>query len=194
MKKHMEKTILEEKLEAELAREEAEAQQEAQPEEAAPNVDVEALTAQLQEAKDQHLRTLAEFDNYRKRIARDHEHTRKTAAQSVMRDLLPVLDNLERACEHATEEAAGLAEGVEMILKQFRETLERHGLQPIPAVGEAFNPHVHEAMMQVQTAEVPADHVVQEFQKGYRLGDFVLRPAKVSVNMGAPENNEEDES
>ena len=79
-----------------------------------------------------------------------------------------------------------------MILKQFRETLERHGLQAIPAVGQPFNPHVHEAMMQVQSQETPPDHVVQEFQKGYRLGDFVLRPARVSVNTGGSEEDEDE--
>lgn len=188
MKKHMEKTELETKLEAELA----EAAAEAQAEEAKPEVDVEALTAELEASKNQLLRTLAEFDNYRKRVAREHEQTKKKAAEAVMRDLLPVLDNLERAHKHATEESAGLVQGVEMILKQFRETLERHGLQAIPAVGQPFNPHVHEAMMQVQSQETPPDHVVQEFQKGYRLGDFVLRPARVSVNTGGSEEDEDE--
>jgi molecular chaperone GrpE len=99
-----------------------------------------------------------------------------------MGDLLPVVDNLERALDHRDDASGSFADGVEMVLKQFRDVLARHGLEAIPTVGHPFDPHVHEAMMRAETDDVPQDHVVEEFLKGYRLGDYVVRPARVSVN------------
>ena len=192
-KKHTEKTELETKLEAELAQEAAKTAT-ATEEAPAPqeDVDVAALIADVDATKNQLLRTLAEFDNFRKRVARDAEQTRKKAAESLIRDLLPVLDNLERGFEHAADASEGFVQGVEMVLKQFREALERHGLKQIPALGQLFDPHVHEALMQAPSADVAADHVLQEFQKGYQLGDYVLRPAKVVVSSGNPEAQPEE--
>jgi molecular chaperone GrpE len=159
---------------------------EAELEEGEAEADVAALSAELNSARDQLLRTAADFDNYRKRVMREQERMRQTAAESLMRDLLPVLDNLERALEHAGN-GDGISKGVELILTQFRGVLERHGLKPIPAKGEVFDPNVHEAVMQEASAEIPAGHVAQEYQKGYWLGDRVLRPSKVSVSKGNPE-------
>lgn len=157
---------------------------------AVPEIDVAALSAELNAAKDQLLRTAADFDNYRKRVMREQERMRQMAAESLMQDLLPVLDNLERALEHAGNDD-GIGKGIELILTQFRGVLQRHGLKPIPAMGEVFDPHVHEAVMQEESAEIPAGHVVQEIQKGYWLGDRVLRPSKVSVSKGMPETAQE---
>ncbi len=175
-----EKTELEKKLEAEAAAEAAlEADAEQTPSE------VQALTAEREALLDQLLRARAEFDNYRKRVLRDNERVRQTAAQSLMGDLLGVMDNLERSLAHAQDDSGGFAEGVAMVLKQMQDVLGRHGLQPIPAKGEAFDPNVHEAVAVVDTEEHPHGVVIEEFQKGYRLGDLVLRPSKVVVNTGS---------
>lgn len=149
-------------------------------------VDVQALIQERDALKDQLLRARAEFDNYRKRVAREAERTRQRAAESLVRDLLPVVDNLELALQHADAEHP-LAEGVSMVARQFQEALRRAGVEPIPAVGEAFDPAVHEAVMHAPSAEVAENDVAHEFQRGYRMGDFVLRPAKVAVSKGAPE-------
>jgi len=191
MKKDKGKTELEKKLEKEIASAPAPAGTETPPAEAqapAPEQpDIVALVAERDAVRDQLLRTLADFDNYRKRLARDHERTKKLAAESVVRDLLPVLDNLERAVDHADAEPDALVEGVKMVLGQFRGVLDRHGLKQIPALNKPFDPHVHEAVMQAESDEIPPDHVVQEFEKGYKLGDFVLRPAKVVVSKASSE-------
>lgn len=185
------KTELEKKLEKEAAEqaaaakaaEQKPAEKEIEPEE---QPDIAKLVAERDEARDQLLRTMADYDNYRKRLARENERTRKLAAEAIVRDLLPVLDNLERAVDHAETEAGPLTEGVRMVLEQFRAVLEKHGLKQIPALNEPFDPNVHEAVMQAESEELPPDHVVQEFEKGYRLGDYILRPAKVVVSK-APE-------
>jgi len=188
MKKDKEKTELEKKLEKEIAAAPGAETPPAEAEIPAPEPpDIAALVAERDAARDQWLRTLADFDNYRKRLAREHERTRKLAAESVLRDLLPVLDNLERAVDHADAEPDALVQGVKMVLGQFRGVLERHGLKQIPALNEPFDPHVHEAVMQAESDEVPPDHVVQEFEKGYKLADFILRPAKVVVSKPSSE-------
>ena len=147
---------------------------------------VAALEQERNEYKDQLLRTRAEFDNYRKRMARDSEMIRKTAAQGLMRALLPIVDNLERALSHVEDRSDGFAQGVEMILKQFSDVLTAQGLEVIPAKGEPFDPNVHEALTHQPSTEYPADVVVEEFLRGYRLGDYVLRPSQVVVSSGAP--------
>ena len=199
--KKIEKSELEKRLEAaaaaEVAAEEQKRQQEAAPpkeleaDEAEPvplqGFDVNALLAERDQLKDLLLRSRAEFDNYRKRMARETERIRKTAAEAIIRDLLPLVDDLERAVEHVGDASGGLAQGVEMVLKQFCGLLSRHGVEPIPAVGEVFDPNVHEAVMRMPSAVYPANTVAQEFQRGYRLGDYVLRPAKAVVSSGMPE-------
>jgi len=203
-KKAIEKTEFEERPETEAAEEVAQAAPTPEtPEEAEddsedypniqmlPEADMAALTAERDALKDQLIRTRADFDNFRKRTARDDARLRKMAAEGVVRDLLPVLDNLERALEHATDDSGGLASGVEMVRKQFSEVLTRHGLSTIASAGHAFDPNVHEAVACVPSPDVPPNHVIQEFQKGYRLGEQVLRPAKVVVSAGPPESPEE---
>jgi len=197
-KKVFEKTELEKRLEAEAAAEEASQEvagiEEAPSEEdedlpnleVLPEVNVPALLGERDALKEQLLRARADFDNYRKRVARDDARLRKTAAEGVVRDLLPVLDNLDRALEHAEDDSGGLAQGVGMVRNQFFDVLVRHGLDVIPSVGHGFDPHVHEAVTCAPSADVPPNHVVQEFQKGYRLGDYVLRPAKVMVSAAPP--------
>lgn len=146
-----------------------------------------AVTAERDALKDQMLRMAAEFDNFRKRTARESAQIRKAAAANLVRDLLPVLDNFERALAHASGDPGSLAQGVEMILKQLKDVLVTAGVEPITAVGHPFDPQVHEALTQQSSEVHPVDHVVQEFERGYRLGDLVLRAAKVVVSSGPPE-------
>lgn len=147
---------------------------------------LEALEQERDDLKDQLLRARAEFDNYRKRMARESDQLRKTAAQGLMRGLLPIVDNLERALSHVEDKSDGFTQGVEMIVKQFADVLAGQGLEPIPSVGERFDPNIHEALTHQPSNQYPADHVMEEFQRGYRLGEFVLRPSQVVVSSGAP--------
>ena len=160
-------------------------------EEEAPAVDtldpLETLQAEAQELKDQLLRGRAEFENFRKRTAREVERIRKTATESVIHDLLPVLDNLELALEHAEDAGGPIADGVKMVLTQMLGVLERNGLEPIEALGRPFDPKIHEAVSQIESAEVPKNNVAQEFQRGYTLGGQILRPSKVVVSLGENE-------
>lgn len=156
-----------------------------------------ALQDERDELKEQALRARAEFENYRKRMARESERIRKTAAEGLMRDLLPIVDNLERALSHVEDKSDGLAQGVEMIVKQFADVLSAKGLEVIPAKGEAFDPNIHEALTHQPSDEFPADTVMEEFQRGYRLGDYVLRPTQVVVSSGpaeTPEGPSEEET
>lgn len=155
-----------------------------------PLVEVDTLIAERDEIQDRLLRTLAEFDNYRKRVARDAELIRKAATESLMSDLLPVVDNLERALDHKDNDSGALADGVEMVLKQMLEVLARNGLERIPAEGEKFDPNLHEGMVRMPSEEHAPDHVATELQKGYKLGGRMLRPAKVGVSSGPPEPTE----
>jgi molecular chaperone GrpE len=183
-----EKTELEKKLEAEVAAEETESTEAGETVESAPEqpaIDVETVVRERAALADQLLRMRAEFDNYRKRMARDAERVRQQAAESLIRDLLPVVDNLELAMKHRDGGPDALAEGVGMVLRQFHDVLARNGVEPISSAGEAFNPEVHEAVTQREHEEVPAHSVIEEYQKGYKLGQLVLRPAKVVVSTGA---------
>lgn len=149
-----------------------------------------ALRAERDTLQDQLLRARAEFDNYRRRVARENEQLRTTAAQALMRDLLPIVDNMERALSHVEDKTDGLALGVEMVMKQLTSVLSARGLEPIAAKGEPFDPHVHEALTHQPSVEYPADTVMEEFQRGYRLGDLVLRPTQVVVSSGPPAASE----
>lgn len=148
------------------------------------------LAQALDEARDQLLRTRAEFDNYRKRVARDSEKVRKMAAESLLKDLLPVADNFERALQHSEAGQGTLLEGIKMVHKQFVDVLARHGVEPIAATGQPFDPNVHDALSRMPSDEHVEDTVALEYEKGYRLGDVVLRPAKVVVSSGPSEAGE----
>lgn len=153
---------------------------------------VDALTAEVDELKDQLLRNRAEFDNYRKRTAREIERIRKTASESVIHELLPVLDNLELALDHAQDTGGPLADGVKMVLEQLLDVLKHNGLEPIEALGQPFDPNFHEAVSQVESEEVSKDKVAVEFQRGYKLGGQILRPSKVVVSLGAGDAQDPD--
>ena len=139
-----------------------------------------ATEARAEEHLDDLKRLAAEFDNYRKRATREQESVLSRAAERVVKELLPVLDDLERALEAADQhEEAKLEEGVRLIHRQLLAVLDREGLQEIETDGR-FDPHVHEALL-AQPADAEEGTVLQVVQKGYRLGDRVLRPARVVV-------------
>lgn len=154
--------------------------------------DDEALAASQAEAQknwDLYLRARADLENFRKRAQREKEDLSRFANENLLREILPVADNLERALEHARQSEGGnggLLQGVEMTLGQFQRVLEKFGVTPLRSVGEPFDPARHEALGQVESAEHPPNTVVQELQRGYLLNDRLLRPAMVMVAKAPP--------
>jgi molecular chaperone GrpE len=142
-----------------------------------------ALVEERDRLKDQLLRTAADFDNFRKRSRRDIEDAQRRAQEETLRELLPIVDNLERAVQ-ATEHAKdvdAVAEGIRMVLRSFEDVAVRLGLDRVPALGQRFDPNVHDAVQQVETDEHPAGTVVAEVQPGYVLREKLVRPALVVV-------------
>jgi molecular chaperone GrpE len=146
---------------------------------------VARLTAELTAAKDQTLRAIAETENVRKRFRREADDQRKFAEQSLLTDLLPVMDNLRRAAEASGSDASKVAEGVRLVIQQFEGVLAKHHCEKIDAAGKPFDPNFHEALMQQPSADVPPGTVLSVFRDGYRLHDRVIRPAQVVVSKGA---------
>ncbi|TQR28722.1 nucleotide exchange factor GrpE [Lysinibacillus sphaericus] len=142
------------------------------------------LQAKLDDEENRHLRLRADFDNIRRRNQLDREAAEKYRAQSLLSDLLPVIDNFERALqvEATSEETASIVKGIEMVYRSLIEAAEKEGLQIIKAEGEQFDPNIHQAVMQEQDSEKETGVVLRELQKGYMLKDRVLRPTMVSVN------------
>ncbi len=147
------------------------------------NRELEERRQECEQLKDQLLRVRADFDNYRKRALRDMDQLRKSASLALIRALLPALDNLERALSHA-DAGDKLAEGVRMVHKQFSDILAGEGLAPIPALNEIFDPNVHDALATMSSSSIEAGRVMEEYERGYRLGDQVVRPARVIVSNG----------
>ena len=145
---------------------------------------LEAKELEAKENYDRYLRQAAELDNFKKRTAREKAESIRYANETLMREILTTLDNLERAVEHAKGEGNGkpLVEGIEMVLKGFLEALNRHGLNQIAALGVAFNPEKHEAFAQVERTDCESNTVVEEHHKGYYLFDRLLRPALVTIS------------
>lgn len=138
---------------------------------------------ELAEFKDKYLRALAENENARKRIRQQAEESTRIQREGLLRDLLPVVDNLERALGHARtdENRKSVIEGVEMVLRSLLEYLKSQGVTPVASVGQPFDPNRHEAVDHVASPSHPPNSVVEEFHRGYQMGDRVLRPARVSV-------------
>jgi molecular chaperone GrpE len=126
-------------------------------------------------------RLQAEFENARRRASREQQDFREFAAADTIRTLLPVLDSFDRALKAAPSEKSEFRSGIDLIQKQFEDVLSKLGLNPIPAVGEPFNPHLHEAVEMVDTTDAKDQTVLDEFQRGYKLKDRLLRPAMVKV-------------
>ena len=180
--------------EAEAAQEDAaEGSEEEAPEEvaaadAAMQEEIEALKGQvdglnkdLQEKKDRLLRLQADFDNFRRRSAKEREEIYAVVTQNFCKDMLPLLDNFERAMAAETKDVEAFQKGVEMIFTQFQEILKKNGLEHIEAVGQKFDPNFHQAVMRVEDPEKEDDTVAQELQKGYMVKGRVIRPSMVQV-------------
>ncbi|MFQ5515103.1 MAG: nucleotide exchange factor GrpE [Myxococcota bacterium] len=152
--------------------------------------DVGELQRQIEEAKDRHLRALAEFENYKRRTLREHQELRRFAHEALVKELLPTVDNLERALEHARKGEEGediqkLLEGVELTYRSLLKVLERFGVKPVEAEGCEFDPQIHEAIRRVSSDERAPNTVAEVFQRGYQLHDRLLRPALVAVTTPA---------
>lgn len=158
-------------------------------EEEKPAGELDKLALARQEARDNYekmLRLAAEFDNYKKRIEKERSITIKYAEENILRELLPVVDNLERAVEEgrSARDAGALLEGVELTLKGLGDTLSKFGLKAVSDVGAPFDPNYHEALTMEPSDEIPANHILREFQKGYLYKDRLIRAAKVVVSRG----------
>ena len=151
------------------------------------------LESELAEAQDRYMRNLAETDNFKKRVERERVEERAYSSQKIVVSLLPLVDNLERALNAAKAQGgeaegplAQLEKGVELVLKQFEEALKKEGVSAVEApVGQAFDPNFHQALLQEASSEHPEGAVLEVLQKGYRMGDRLLRPTLVKVSAGA---------
>lgn len=146
--------------------------------------EVARLKAELDRLRDQYLRKVAEFENYRKRKDKEVADSWTHATAELIKKLLPVLDDLDRSIEYAKKEnnTDALLEGIELVKKSFMKVLSDENVEEIEAVGAEFNPEVHEALMQLQKDGAKPNTVVEQHQKGYKLGEKILRPAKVIVS------------
>jgi molecular chaperone GrpE len=146
----------------------------------AADTELSKVKAERDALLDRLARAQADFDNARKRASREQQEYRDYALTDVVKSLLPVLDSFDRALEHNAE-ASEFRSGIELINKQLHDVLAKLGLRPIPAKGEPFDPHLHQAVEMVDTTEVEDHHVLDELQRGYKLKDRLLRPAMVRV-------------
>jgi molecular chaperone GrpE len=161
----------------------------------------EDLMVKLQEAEkkaaenyDKYVRAVAELDNYRKRAVREKADAIQYGNENLLRDILPLVDGMDRALEHAcnSDDFEAFKKGLQMLKGQLLGCLQKHGVAMIDTAGKDFDPHVHEAMMQVESAEHEDSQVVGEFERGYLLNGRLLRPAKVSVCKRSSKGNDQD--
>jgi molecular chaperone GrpE len=148
----------------------------------APRDEVLALRKELQEEKNRHLRTLADFDNYRKRVERDIESNSARGKRELIKELIAVLDNFERAFGQIRDEQ--VRQGLQMVYQQFFDLLRRHGLEIIDSLGKPFDPCEHEGIGYLENHDFLPGHVAEELSRGYRFGSDLLRPARVRVAKG----------
>jgi molecular chaperone GrpE len=155
----------------------------------------ERHAAELQEAQNKYLRLYAEFENYKKRVTKDKEELIKYGNETLLHELLPVIDHLEMALKHAINNVStGLVQGVEITLKELKKTLQKFGLTEIEADGEAFDPLIHHAMVQVDREDIDENTVVEEYRKGYMLKDKVIRAAMVAVSKKPAKEKKEEKT
>lgn len=154
--------------------------------------ELEAARADAADARDRALRAQAEFDNFRKRITREREEERRRAGERLVGELLPVIDNLERAIEHTTAggDLKHLLTGVEAVHSQLVGVLGKEGVEVLDPFGQAFDPNTQQAVSQREETDVPDGTVIDVFQKGYALGGRIIRPAMVVVSTGGPPSGE----
>jgi molecular chaperone GrpE len=147
-----------------------------------------ALKQEKAQLEERWVRLQADFENHRKRTLREKQEALAYGHEIVVKDLLPVVDNLERAIEHASASSGadfeGMLQGVELVRRELLAVLAKHGVSAIEAEGEVFDPNLHEALAQMEDEEVPAGRIGRMLQKGYRLRDRLLRPARVMVSKG----------
>ena len=143
---------------------------------------------EAQENYDRFLRATAELDNYRKRTAKVRSETREETLRDVLLQIAPMLDNMRRALAQENKGDDAFTQGVELIYNQFQDTLKGYGLEEIGAIGQIFDPTIHEAMMEIEDKDHPPGSVVEEMEKGYKLNNKVVRPARVIVSKGGEEN------
>ncbi|PLR78104.1 nucleotide exchange factor GrpE [Bacillus sp. V3-13] len=165
--------------------EDAEIKTEATDEVSEADAKIAELEAKLEEADNRYLRLQADLDNFRRRSRLDLEAREKYRAQSLITDLLPAIDNFERALkmEVENEQAKSVLQGMEMVFRSLLDALKKEGVEPIEAVGKEFDPRLHQAVMQVEDENYGPNIVVEEFQKGYKLKDRVIRPSMVKVSQ-----------
>lgn len=147
--------------------------------------ELEVLQREKDEVYQRLLRVQAEYDNFRRRTQKEKEADRKYRSQSLITDLLPIVDNFERAiqAEVNNEAAKQFVDGIKMVYRQLNDALEKEGVEVIATVGETFDPHLHQGVVQVEDDQYESNVVVEELQKGYKLKDRVIRPAMVKVNQ-----------
>ena len=160
-------------------------------------VRLESLDKEAKESYDRFLRVSAEFENYKKRAAREMNDFRKFANENLIKEMLPVIDNLDRAIESSSKDKhanSSLVEGVNMTLKEILKVLEQFGVKPFESLGKLFDPGFHQAVMQEETENHPDNTVLKELQKGYTIHERLLRPAMVVVSKtkDVRENQEEE--
>ena len=142
---------------------------------------IEKLTADLKEKEDRALRLQADFENFRRRTSKEKEELAAVVTQGLLKDMLPLLDNFERAMAAEAKDGEAFQKGVEMIFTQFTEILKKNGLEHIEVEGQKFDPNFHQAVMRVQNADMEDDDIAQELQKGYMVKGRVIRPSMVQV-------------
>lgn len=152
----------------------------------APVEKVEDLRQQLDAQGDRYLRLMAEFDNFKKRVSRDYERLVESANERLLSELIEVRENFERAVKTGEQgtDARTIFDGMKLIYGKFNDVLAKHGLEPFGETGEPFDPGLHEALMKSPSETVPEDHIIEVFEKGYRLKKRVMRHAKVVISAG----------
>lgn len=154
--------------------------------------DLEAVRGELAETRDRWIRLNADFENFRRRTLKEREEAHQFGHQALAKDLLPAVDNLERAIDAARKSGVGdlesLLQGLELVQRDLESVLAKHGVTEVEALGQTFDPSMHEALAQAPDDSVPANTVVKVFQRGYRLRDRLLRPAQVVVSKAGEAN------
>jgi molecular chaperone GrpE len=155
---------------------------------ATPDEKIAALEAEKADLKDRMLRIAAEFENWKKRSRKEQQDNEGKIREAVLRDILEVMDNLERATAvtGGATDLASVQQGIALVLRLFAQKLERYDVKAVEAKGKPFDPRLHEAISQAPSAEVPPGTVLNELQKGYRMGERLLRPAAVVVAIAPP--------
>ena len=158
--------------------------------------EIEAAEQERDRYKDKYLRLMAEFDNYKKRTQSEISQVIRSANEKLILELLEVVDNFQRALEAKsnTEDFSSFKKGIDLIFQKLFSVLRNNGLEPFDAVGEMFDPELHDAMLQVNSEDVPENHIAQEIDKGYRLNQKVIRHTKVIVSKGKQDIEESSEN